>query len=119
MSNTWYVDFINGVDTDTGASFAQRVKTLTKAAALAAAGDTVRVMGNAATSSGTATWTNGSALVTLSASLTQLLYADGAWTASINVTASTVTSSPSPKQGSNCVKLVCSSSFTTGKVAYW
>src|ERR1700678_512625 len=43
MSNTWYCDLIGGNDSDTGASFAQRVKTLTRAAALAAAGDTVRV----------------------------------------------------------------------------
>src|SRR5208283_846457 len=119
MSNTWFVDLINGSDSNNGTSFAQRVKTLSKAASLAAAGDTVRVMGNAKTSSGTATWTNGSSLVTLSAALTQALYNDGAWTASTNVTASAVTSSPSPKQGSNSCKLACNSSFTTGKVAYF
>ena len=55
---TWYVDFNNGLDTNNGTSFAQRVKTLTKAASLAAAGDTVRVMGKPPTNSGTATWTN-------------------------------------------------------------
>jgi hypothetical protein len=119
MSSTWYVDYNNGSDSNNGTSFAQRVKTLTKAAGLVTAGDTVRVMGNASTSSGTATWTNGSALVTLSASLSQLLYADGAWTASTNVTCTANTSSPSPKQGSNSAKMACSSSFTTGKVAYY
>ena len=116
---TWYVDFNNGLDTNNGTSFAQRVKTLTKAASLAAAGDTVRVMGKPPTNSGTATWTNGSSLVTLSASGRQLLYADGAWTASTNVTCTANTTSPTPKQGSNSAKMACNSSFTTGKVAYF
>jgi hypothetical protein len=117
MSNTWFVDLNNGVDTNTGASFAQRVKTLSKAATLAAAGDTVRVMGNAPTSSGTATWTKNSNAVTLSAALTQALYNDGAWAANTNVTATAITSSPSPKQGTNCSKLACAAGFTTGKIA--
>jgi hypothetical protein len=120
MVSTWFVDLVNGSDSNTGLSFAQRLKTLSKAASLGGTGDTVRVMGNAATSSGTATWTNASSLVTLSASLTQLLYGDGAWThISTNVTASAVASSPSPKQGSNSCKLVCNSSFTTGLMAYF
>ena len=120
MSNTWFVDLVNGVDTNTGASFAQRVKTLSKAATLAAAGDTVKVMGNAPTTSGTATWTNGSSLVTLSAALTKLIYADGAWTAgSANVTATANTTSPTPKQGTNAAKLATNASFTTGLVGYF
>src|SRR5579883_193425 len=115
---TWYVDLNNGNDSNNGQSFANRKKTLASVASAGpAAGDTVRVMGNASTSSGTASWTNGSSLVTLAAALNNTLYTDGAWTAATNVTASAVTSSPSPKQGSNSCKLACNSSFTTGKIA--
>jgi YD repeat-containing protein len=113
---TWYVDLVGGNNSNNGETFANRMLTI--AAVPANAGDTIRVMGNAPTSSGTATWTNGSSLVTLSAALTQLLYADGAWAAGTHVTCSAVTSSPYPKQGTNCAKMVCASTFTTGKVAY-
>jgi len=120
MPNTWYVDFNNGLDTNSGLSFAQRVKTLSKTATLAAPGDSVRVMGNASTSSGTATWTNNSALVTLSAAMNQLLYGDGAWTrGTTNVTCTANTTAPAPKEGANACKMVCNASFTNGKVAYW
>ena len=117
--STLFCDLINGNDANNGTTFALRVKTLTRAAALAVAGDTVRVMGNASSNSGTATWTNNSPAVTLSAAINQLLYGDGAWTAvAANVTQSTVTSSPSPKEGSNAVKFACAAGFTTGKIAH-
>lgn len=120
MPNTWYVDLKNGLDTNTGASFAQRVKTLTKAATLAAAGDTIKVMGTLATTASTATWTKGSPLVTLAAALTQSLYTDGRWTrASGAITTSLSTSAPAPKQGANANKSLCESSFTVGLIAYW
>lgn len=115
---TWYVDLNGGSDSNNGTSFAQRVKTLSKAATLATAGDTVRVMGNAPTNIGTANWTNGSALVTLSSARNQLVYADGAWTAATNVTCTAPTSSPSPKEGSNSAQMACNGSFSTGKVAH-
>lgn len=117
---TLFVDLVNGVDTNNGTSFAQRVKTLTKAATLAAAGDTVKVMGTLPTTAGTATWTKGSPLVTLSAALTQSLYTDGRWTAaSGQVTTSRPTSNPSPRQGADSAKNFCESNFTVGKIASW
>ena len=120
MPNTWYVDLKNGLDTNTGASFAQRVKTLAKAATLAAAGDTIKVMGTLATTASTATWTKGSSLVTLAAALTQSLYTDGRWTRSSGaVTTSLSTSAPLPKQGANANKSVCGSTFSVGLIAYW
>ena len=76
-------------------------------------------MGKPSTSSGTATWTKGSPLVTLSAAMNQLLYGDGAWTAAANVTATANTTAPTPKQGSNSSKLVCAAGFTTGKMAHF
>ena len=118
--STWFVDLKNGSDTNNGTSFAQRVKTLAKVATLAiAAGDSVRVMGNPSTNSGTATWTKASAQVTLSAAINQAIYNDGAWTPSANVTATANTTAPTPKQGVNASKLACAAGFTTGKIAYF
>lgn len=114
-----YVDLNNGSDANNGSTFALRKKTLSSAAAVAAAGDTIRVMGKPSTSSGTATWTKGSPLVTLSAAMNQLLYGDGAWTAAANVTATANTTAPTPKQGTNSSKLVCTAGFTTGKMAHF
>jgi len=116
-----FVDLNGGNDASDGSTFALRKKTLASAAAVAAAGDTIRVMGRPSTSSGTATWTKGSALVTLSAAMNQLIFGDSAvaWTPSANVTASVNTTAPTPKQGANCSKLVCAAGFTTGMVAYF
>lgn len=116
---TWYVDLVNGNNSANGETYTNRKLTIADVAAVA--GDTIRVMGNAATSSGTATWTNNSNLVTLSSSLSQLLYADGTWTTlSTKATCSSVTSSPSPKQGSNSAEMACASTFTTAAaIAYF
>lgn len=114
-----FVDLVNGSDANNGSTFALRKKTLSSAAAVAVAGDVIRVMGKPSTSSGTATWTKGSPLVTLSAAMNQLLYGDGAWTAAANVTATANTTAPTPKQGSNSSKLVCAAGFTTGKMAHF
>ncbi len=116
---TKYVDLNNGNDGNNGSSFALRKKTLSSAAAVAAAGDTIRVMGNPSTSSGTATWTKNSNGVTLSAAMTQEIWSDGAWTAATNVTASAPTSSPSPKEGSNSSQLAANGTFTTGKMGHF
>jgi len=115
---TKYVDLNNGNDANDGSSFALRKKTLSSAAAVAAAGDTIRVMGKPSSNSGTATWTEGSSLVTLSASLNQVLATDGAWTAATNITCTAPTSSPSPKQGANSARMAANGTFTTGKVAH-
>jgi hypothetical protein len=118
MSNK-FVDLVGGSDANNGSTFALRKKTLSSAAAVAVAGDVIRVMGKPSTSSGTATWTKGSPLVTLSALMNQLVYGDGAWTPSANVTATANTTAPTPKQGANSSKLVCAAGFSTGLVAYW
>ena len=118
MSNI-FVDLLAGNDASNGSTFALRKKTLSSAASIAVAGDVIRVMGNASSNSGTATWTKGSNAVTLSAAVTQALYNDGAWTAAGNVTATANTSAPTPKQGVNSSKLVCLAGFTTGKMAHF
>lgn len=114
-----FVDLVGGNDANNGSTFALRKKTLSSAAAVAAAGDVIRVMGKPSTNSGTATWTKGAPLVTLSAAMNQALYNDGAWTPAANVTATANTTAPTPKQGSSSAKLVCAAGFTTGMVAYW
>jgi hypothetical protein len=115
-----FVDLNNGSDANNGSTFALRKKTLSSAAAVAAAGDTIRVMGKPSTSSGTATWTKGSPLVTLSAAMNQLIYGDGAWTpVGATVTATANTTAPTPKQGVDSSKLVCAAGFTTGKMAHF
>ncbi|MBL0189436.1 MAG: hypothetical protein IPP97_27285 [Candidatus Obscuribacter sp.] len=82
-----FVDLVGGNDANNGSTFALRKKTLSSAAAVAAAGDVIRVMGKPSTNSGTATWTKGSPLVTLSAAINQAIYNDGAWVPAANVTA--------------------------------
>ena len=116
---TKFVDLNAGNDANDGSTFALRKKTLSSAAAVAAAGDTIRVMGKPSSSSSTATWTNNSSLVTLAAAIGQVLYTDGAWTAATNITCTAPTSSPSPKQGSNSAKMAANATFTTGKVAHF
>lgn len=59
---TYYIDFENGNDANTGLSFAQRWKTITNGAtgARIAAGDEIRIMASPdPTSIGNATWTGG------------------------------------------------------------
>ena len=118
MSNK-FVDLNGGSDANNGSTFALRKKTLSSAAAVAVAGDVIRVMGKPSTNSGTATWTKGSPLVTLSAAMNQLIYGDGVWIPSANVTATANTTAPTPKQGANSSKLVCAAGFSTGLVAYF
>lgn len=49
-----FVDLVGGNDANNGSTFALRKKTLSSAAAVAAAGDVIRVMGKPSTNSGTA-----------------------------------------------------------------
>lgn len=114
-----FVDLVNGNDANDGSTFANRKKTLSSAAAVAAAGDVIRVMGKPSTNSGTATWTKGSPLVTLSAAINQAIYNDGAWVPAANVTATANTTAPTPKQGLDAAKLACAAGFTTGKIAHF
>ena len=114
---TLYLDYEGGNDGNDGLSFANRKKNLDSAYNGASAGDVVRVMASETpTSIGSATWTNNSPTVTLSASRTTELYSDGAWTASTNVTA---VASTTRREGANSSQLTIASGFTTGLVAYY
>jgi hypothetical protein len=121
VSNTWYIDLTNGNDASTGASFAQRLKTvggLTGAKGLVA-GDTARIMASAdPTSLGqTASWTAASKTVTLTTAVTaDIDTAELAWTASgVNVTCTT---SATRKEGSLSASNAILAAFTTGLAAF-
>lgn len=114
-----FVDLVGGLDSNNGSTFALRKKTLASAAAVAAAGDVIRVMGKPSTSSGiNATFTNLSGVVTLASALTVGLYTTGAaWTVPANVTA---TASQAGKLGATSASnLAIAAGFTTGKIAHF
>lgn len=116
---TFYVDLVNGNDASAGTSFATRKKTIASALSSAAMNDSIRVMASpAATSTGiNATWTSGSAVVTLASALTATIdNCETAWTASANVTATAVTTPL--RQGTYAASLNIAAAFTTGLVAY-
>jgi hypothetical protein len=121
VANTWYIDLTNGVDANTGASFAQRLKTvggLTAGKGLVA-GDTARIMASADPTSlaQTATWTAASKTVTLTTAVTaDIDTAELAWTASgVNVVCTT---SAARKEGSTSASHAIAAAFTTGLAAF-
>ncbi|PPD28495.1 MAG: hypothetical protein CTY21_13110, partial [Methylomonas sp.] len=114
-----FVDLVGGNDANNGSTFALRKKTLASAAAVAAAGDVIRVMGKPSTSSGiNATFTNLSGVVTLASALTIGLYTTGAvWTVPANVTAA---ANQAGKLGATSASnLAIAAAFTTGKIAHF
>ena len=116
---TFYLDYVNGNDSNNGSSWALAWKTITSGATAAriAPGDVIRIAKSPApTSIGNATWTNLSKTVTLATAQTQTIeLCESAWTASANVTA---TASTARKEGYYSASLAIEDAFTTGKVAY-
>lgn len=115
---TKYLDIEGGNDSNDGSSFANRVKTFTKAATLVSPGDTLRVMAAAAvTDLGTnLTWVDASGVVTPAAAQWVLLDdCESGWTASANIT---LAYSSSCKTGSASLQVAVGASFTTGKACY-
>lgn len=113
---TWYVDYTNGNNANTGLSFAQRRRTLTSITT-AAAGDEIRIMKSSdPTSIGSASWTNLSRSVTIASGLiADIEMCETAWTASASVTC---TASATAKQGARASSIAIAAAFATGKVAY-
>jgi hypothetical protein len=104
----------------TGNSFTNRWRTFLNGATAAriAPNDTIRLMGSKdPTSLGqSATWTNGSANITLASAVTQLIDdGESSWTASANVTCTT---SATRRSGSTSSSIAIAAGFTTGKVAF-
>lgn len=117
---TFYLDFENGNDANTGIDWANAWKTLNNGATAAriAPNDVIRIAKTAdPVSIGNATWTNKSATVTLAAAKTTNIYLDGAWTAANGGSATTTTTA---KQGSNASSITtAATTATTTKYAYY
>jgi hypothetical protein len=104
----WYVDYIDGSETNIGTSFAQRTKSLNKATSLLTAGDIVRVMG---ASSSKANGSSSNGLITQSAALTQILNAADVRARSTGVRRSAKSPIRSSTQGSTSADRNGGSSF--------
>ena len=113
---THYVNYATGNDSNSGLSPSLPKKTIT-GVGIAGNGDDIRIAASPAAvlrDSG-ATWTSGSALVTLSSPLTQNIdTCNVTWTAETNATAA---SSSTCKEGTFSQYLTTNSSFTTGGIA--
>lgn len=117
---TYYLDFVNGNDANTGADWANAWKTLNNGATAAriAPGDEIRIAKSAdPTSIGNATWTNLSTTVTLASAQTTSIYLDGAWTLANSATSTTTTTR---KEGNNAAQITTpASTATSTKYAYY
>jgi len=113
---THFVDPTNGLDSNSGLTYALRKKTITSVTT-AVAGDLIKVAKDPdPTLVVSGTWTNLSNALTLASAVTAIIdTCEVAWTASVNVTATTTTTA---KAGTNAASLAIATAFTTGKVAY-
>jgi hypothetical protein len=117
----FYVDPIGGSDAGAGNSFATRWQSLTSGATEAriAPGDEIRIIASPdQTSLGqNATWTDGSPTVTLTSAVTaNISLANNAWVPSTNASSTT---NVVTKIGATSTQVAVTSSFTTGKAAYF
>lgn len=115
---TLYLDLEAGNDANNGTSFAQRKLTFAGVSAVAAAGDTVRIMGSRAPVSlgVNGTWAPGDVKLSLASAVNaDIDQGEAAWTASANVTCTTSTTR---KEGATSASIAIASGFTTGLAAY-
>ena len=118
---TFYIDPVLGNDTNSGASWATAWRTITSGATAARinSGDEIRIAQSPVISTGVnATFTNGSATVTLASELTKTInHANSTtgWTAAANIT---LANNTSRKYGSNSLLVTPATAFTTGKVCH-
>lgn len=117
---TYYLDYVNGNDTNDGTSWAQAWKTITSGATAAriAPGDTIRIAKSPdPTELGSCTWTNASRNIAIpSGTIKNVDMCETGWVASANVTKSETTTYA--KEGTYATQLDIAAGFTTGKVAY-
>ena len=116
----FYLDPVNGNDTNNGTTWALAWKTITAGATATriAPGDKIKVAKSPDPASiGNATWNNLSKTVTLASALTANVdLCNTAWTANTYITTSLNTTVR--KEGQYCLQIVPSTTFTTGKMAY-
>ncbi len=116
MASTWYVDYVGGNNGNTGASFAQRVKTILGIAGKGvAAGDTVRIMKSPdPTAVGSCTWTSASTTVVIPSGTTKDIdMCETVWTAA-GVGITLTADSALTKQGSFSAKMVIGGGYVAG-----
>ena len=123
-NSIFYLDYVNGNDSNNGSSWALAWKTITSGATAAriAPGDIIRIAKSPApTSIGNATWTNLSKTVTLaSAQTANIDRCETAWTAANDATVTLTPVSTDGKEGSYCMKIAFPSSPATNtKYAYF
>jgi len=111
---TFYLDYVNGSDSNNGSSWALAWKTFTSGATAAriASGDIIRVAKSPTPSSiGNTTWTDRSKTVTLASALTQNIdLCEVIWTGTGDTTVTLVAVGTDGKQGDYSVRLTVDSS---------
>lgn len=121
MAN-YYLDLINGNDSNDGTTFANRKKTWAGAAALTInPGDSLFVAKTGdPVSIGNATWTEGTNNIVLAAAQTANVDAcEAAWTAGTGITSTTSTTQGSSayREGTKCILLTVGAGYTNGTIA--
>ncbi len=104
-----------------GTSYANRGNNWTSQISSLAPGDELRIRSspNPILMDQTATWTQGSLVVTLSATACINLYDDGAWTDDSGGLVTCTTNTTNKKEGANCASMTFAAGFTTGRAAYY
>jgi hypothetical protein len=123
-NSIFYLDYVNGNDSNNGSTWALAWKTITNGATAAriAPGDIIRIAKSPPpTSIGNATWTNGSKTVTLATAQTaNITMCESAWTAANGATVTLTSVSTDAKEGSYCMQITFPSSPTANtKYAYF
>ena len=116
--STFYLDFENGNDANDGTTFAKRWKTITNGASGVTNGDIVRLQESRTGSLSGVTLTKDSSTVTLPAGNHKLICnceATTGWTAATGISLSALTQ----RRIGSAALAVTSTTFTTGKAAYF
>ncbi len=116
----FYLDYVNGNDSNDGSSWANAWKTITNGATAAriAPGDTIRIAKSPdPTSLGqTATWTNLGKYITLTTAVTEnISTCEANWTAGTNVTSAN-TNTTYYKEGSSSIAIITNSSHNAAGI---
>jgi hypothetical protein len=122
--STFFLDFENGNDANDGTTFANRWKTFANGATAArtAPGDTIKIMGTPDPTlvDSSASWTQDSKTVTLSASVTQMIAdCESVWTSDGGANVVVTTSTAQFKEGTKSANIAIGAAFTTGLAAHF
>lgn len=116
---TYFVDPLNGNNSNDGLSFANRKLSMTAIAG--SAGDSVRwIQSPDPTLVGNATFANNSALIIMAGASTtaNISTCDAVWTAATNVSCTVIATAGNYKEGSGAANIFIAAAFTTGRIAF-